>query len=64
MLPNNVILARDYERQNRNRIQREAENARLVRSIEKKEAPNRSFPVWKLTIRKVRSLRIRFNPTG
>ncbi|MCJ7536835.1 MAG: hypothetical protein WA997_16520 [Anaerolineales bacterium] len=63
MLPHNIIRA-DFERQNRNRIQQEAENSRLLRSIENKDAPERIFPVWEFTVRKFRWIQLRLNPAA
>ncbi|HUV25944.1 MAG TPA: hypothetical protein VMW34_01140 [Anaerolineales bacterium] len=63
MLPHNIIRA-DFERQNRNRIQQEAENSRLLRSISKKDAPERKFPAWKFKLSKFRVFRLRDNPAS
>ena len=38
MLPHNVYLVEAMERQNRDRIQNEAENARMLRKLAVKEA--------------------------
>jgi len=64
MLPKNVILTREFERQARARIQNEAESARLLAKIENKQTPNRVFPVWEITINKFRLIRMRLNPAG
>ena len=61
MLPKNVILTQEFERQSRARIQQEAENARLLGRIENKQTPNRLLPVWEITINKFRLIRMRLN---
>lgn len=64
MLPKNVILMQEFERQNRLRIQKEAENARKLAGRLDKTAPKVNFPAWDFTLRKVRMLRTRLNPAG
>ena len=64
MIPKNVILTQEFERQGRARIQQEAENARQLGRIENKHTPNRVLPAWEITINKFRSIRMRLNPTG
>jgi len=61
MLPKNVILTQEFERQSRARIQQEAENSRLLGRIENEQTPNRVLPVWEITINKFRSIRMRLN---
>ena len=61
MLPKNVKLTQEFERQSRARIQQEAENARLLGRIENKQTPNRVLPVWEMTINKFRLIRMRLN---
>jgi len=64
MLPKNVLMLREYERQNRNRLLREAENARDLAGNGRLNAPKLNKPAWKLTLNKVRNIRLRLNPTG
>lgn len=61
MLPKNVILTQEYERQSRARLQKEAENARLLRRNRYKAAPKFQFPVWEITLSKIRLIRMRLN---
>jgi hypothetical protein len=63
MLPKNVVMMREFERQNRARLQKEAENARLLQRKDEKPEDRRTFPAWDLTREKVRQLRTLFNPT-
>ena len=62
MLPHNVIIAADFERQNRNRIQQEAENSRLLRRSGFKESAAQVFPAWKPVFRKLRLIQLHMNP--
>ena len=62
MLPKNVVMMREFERQNRARLQKEAENTRLLKRKNEKSKERRFFPTWDLTREKVRMLRTLFNP--
>jgi hypothetical protein len=64
MLPKNVVMMKEFERQNRLRLQKEAENARNLAGTLDKAAPKLKFPAWEFTLRKFRTLRTRLNPTG
>ena len=61
MIPKNVFLTQEFERQSRARIQQEAENARLLGRIEGKQIQNRVLPVWEITVNKFRLIRMRLN---
>ena len=64
MLPKNVVMMREFERQNRARLQKEAENTRLLKRKNEKAKERRFFPTWDLTREKVRMLRTLFNPVA
>jgi hypothetical protein len=64
MLPKNVVMMREFERQNRTRLQKEAENTRLLQRKDEKPKERRFFPTWDLTREKVRLLRTLLNPAG
>lgn len=64
MLPKNVMMIREFERQSRARIQNEAENARLLGRNSSKETLKFRFPVWEITLRKFRMIRMRLNPAN
>ena len=64
MLPKNVIMMQEFERQNRARLQKEAENARKLGGRLDTTTPKVNFPAWDFTLRKVRMLRTRLNPAG
>ncbi len=64
MLPKNVILMREFERQDRARLQKEAENARSLQRTKNQTAPRSFFPTWEFTRTKFRFLRTLLNPTS
>ena len=64
MLPKNVYVMKEFERQNRLRLQKEAENARNLAGRLDKTAPKLDLPAWEFTLRKFRKLRARLDPTG
>ena len=64
MLPKNVVMMKEFERQNRLRLQQEAENARNRAGRLDKTATKLNLPAWEFTLRKFRMLRTRLNPTG
>ncbi|MGB7093379.1 MAG: hypothetical protein WBD62_01890 [Anaerolineales bacterium] len=59
MLPKNVIMMKEFDRQGRARLQKEAENARILRSNKLKAAPKLNLPGWEFTMSKFRLIRMR-----
>ena len=64
MLPKNVVVMWEFERQDRARLQKEAENARSLQRSINQPAPRSFFPTWKITRNKFRFLRTLLNPTS
>jgi len=64
MLPKNVMMIREFERQSRARIQKDAENVRLLRRNSDEAAPKFKNPAWEITLRKFRMIRMRLNPAN
>jgi len=64
MLPKNVYVMREYERQSRDRLQQEAQNARRLSRNQDRVKSKLDLPVWEFTLKKFRTLRMRFNPSS
>jgi hypothetical protein len=59
MIPKNIVPFQEFERQNRNRLQQEAENSRLLKSVPKKSASRVKFPAWEFNLSKFRFFGLR-----
>ena len=64
MLPKNVIMMQEFERQSRARLQQEAENTRMAQPINHKPAAKNDSPAWNFTWTKFRLILMRLNPAG
>ena len=64
MLPKNVYVMREYEKQSRERLQQEAQNARRLPRHQGRQDQKLNFPAWEFTLEKFRTLRMRFNPSS
>jgi len=64
MLPKNVVMMQEFERQDRARLQKEAENARSLQRTKNQTAPRSFFPTWEFTRTKFRLIRTLLNPTS
>ena len=62
MLPKNVIMMQEFERQNRARLQQTAENTRMAQRINHKPAVKSAPPAWNFTWTKFRLVLLRLNP--
>jgi len=59
MIPNNFRPLEEFDSQYRNRIQQEAANSRLLKSVSKRDAPRRKFPAWEFNLSKFRIFNLR-----
>ena len=64
MLTKNVIMMQEFERQNRARLQQEAENTRMSQGINHKPAVKSAPPAWNFTWTKFRLMLMRLKPAG